>query len=266
MNANDYLKDLLGEEPVVAPTQDGPPAPAQPVPVDPRIQAALDQQQATFKEELDKRDAALDAKINPPPRDPDTYVLANGRYIDVPNDEGTWRQWLNQAQLKTNEDPSLEPILTELKGKYFAWKGRSAAEKIVADRIPPPEREPTPEQTAAVDIARQLDHMGLAEGTKGRIAVETLMEGGKYTLDQALDLIGASAEGAPNRTGPVGAQREQARAAAANLPPAESRSMAPPREIVQEHRGDERTDRNAVMNAALAKVRAKKRSANRIFN
>jgi len=265
MNANDYLKDLLGEEPTAAPEANDPPQPAPDKGVDPRIQAALDAQQATFKEELDKRDKALDEKLNPPPRDPDSYVLANGQYINVPTDEGTWRQWLASARGKVNEDPSLAPIMTELEGKYYAWKGRSAAEKAIAEREPPPSREPAPAERKAVDIATQLDHMGLTAGTKGRVAVETLMEGG-HTLDQSLSLIGADKEGAPTRTGPVGEQRDVAHRAAQNLPAAPSHSMAPPPEVVAEHRGDPRDDRNASMNAALAKVRARKRSSGRIFN
>jgi len=265
MNANDYLKDLLGEEPAVAPEGNEPPVVEANAGVDPRIQAALDSQQATFKEELDKRDKALDERLNPPPRDPDSFVLAHGQHIDVPADEGTWRQWLTQARGKVDQDPALRPLLTELEGKYFAWKGRSAAEKVVAERTPPPEREASEAEVSASDTASQLDHMGLPAGTKGRVAVETLMEGG-HTLDQALDLIGAAKDGAPNRTGPVGAQREVARASARNLPAAASHSMAPPAEIVAEHRADPREDRNAAMNAALARVRANKRSSGRIFN
>ena len=247
MNAEDYLKNL--DEP--APAREAVAGP------DPQIQAALAAQAATFKEQLDAQQKTLDdiQKANAPV-DPDLYIDINGKQVALPTDEETWGQWRKQARdtMAAAEDPeSFREGYENFMDKYYKWGARQEAAKH-APAVSLPETLPTGEE----QVGPTLDAIGLTVGTKGRKAVERLVEAGE-SLESALDLIGADPADT-GRIAPRGRQRVDAMERATSLPEGEAGRAAPSQHIIDKYRraGPESVGKS--MNRALVE-RMKNRNA-----
>jgi len=281
MNAQEYLKDLLGEDAENQTTDgnDGAEPRQQPEAApssEDSIQQALARQEATFREELAARDEKLkEIEERTAEPDPDKTIVINGQRHALPDDEETWQTWLQQAReaVAQAEDPeALRPAYDNFLGRYYRWQGEKAAEKKFEElkgqlgSTEEPESggrsrsatNPDPEQTKAT-----LDSIGLTEDTKGRVAVETLMEAGK-TLDEALDLVGVD-EAQRGRPAPTGEARTRAHENAMSIPDGSPARAAPPASVVEKHRTPPKDQIGRSMNAALARARAKRRSSARLF-
>ncbi len=264
MNAKEYLNNLLGEQ---TEAEKAPETPAAAPAGDPDIAAALAAQAETFKEELAARDERL-AKIEDAtaPIDPDKHIVINGQNVALPDTEEDWQRWIQSARatVANDETGEMQASYEDFMGRYYKWAGAKSAERRFDElkATLPAETPETEEAAADTAMATTLDQLGLTEGTKGRIAVETLVGAGK-TLEEALTLIDVDASNV--RVSPTGADRVAAMERAQAFPDRQT-GMEPPKEVIDRHRGA--TDKSQVsknMNASLASVAARRRSAARIF-
>jgi hypothetical protein len=265
MNTEEYLKSLLGENSDPNPAEpEGRPVVGEPD-LDPRIAAALKEQEDTFNKKLKARDdelAELRGTVAGP--DEETHMLVNGKWQELPADEDGWQTLLNNARRVVNDQEddetreTLDRLREQLQGRYYRWQGREGARSVLP--TPPeadPENDPEPDSPITDEIDAILTAAGLDEGTKGRAAVEILMANGK-SLKDALDMIGADEP--IGRVGPTGEERIAAHQRASALPDNPHRDMAPPEDVVNHHRkpkGREGVARD--MNAALARQYAGKK-------
>lgn len=258
MNANEYLKSLQEENPA--------PAPAPQNTEDADIKAALARQDRTFREELAKRDAELaalkEAQQGP---DPESHIFVNGKAYKLPEDEDTWQEWIKQARgaVANAEDPDQARAgYEDFMGRYYAWRGAKAAkdtlEKAGKVRDPDPKDDVLPES----DKDSVLEAVGLVEGTKGRVAVEVLMESGR-TLKEALDSLGVDTSNV--RVPMTRNERNAAMERANQLPDSDANQIDPPADVIRRARGGAPEDINKSMNAALAARLGKRRNTARIF-